>query len=106
MKNLAITCFLILFASSFAWGQDIWMHPNAGQWDDRIVYKVELTQGDMFIEKDGFTFYLNDGKQLLSHADHEHSHSEHAHHAADSMQVHNIQSKSMSQFFVQALSCT
>lgn len=77
----------------FAWGQDIWMHPNAGQWDNRIVYKIELAAGDMYIEKDGFTFYLHDGKQLLSHGDHDHGDSEHAESDVDSMRVHNIQSK-------------
>lgn len=75
----------------FAWGQDIWMHPNAGQWDDRILYKIDLVAGDMYIEKDGFTFYLHDGKQLLSHSDHEHGdHEENDH---ELMRVHNIQSK-------------
>jgi len=93
MKNLAITCFLMSLSSVFAWGQDIWMHPNAGQWDDRIVYKVELAQGDMYIEKDGFTFYLHDGKQLMSHGDHDHGDSGHDDREADSMRVHNIQSK-------------
>lgn len=93
MKNLAILCFFMSISCVFAWGQDVWMHPNAGQWDDRIVYKVELTQGDMYIEKDGFTFYLHDGKQLMSHGDHDHSGHDHEKNEADSMRVHNIQSK-------------
>lgn len=99
MKNLAIMCFLMLFAGNFAWGQDIWMHPNAGQWDNRILYKIDLNEGDMFIEKDGFTFYLHDGKQKMSHGDHDHSGHHHDHsghdHAeeSDSMKVHNIRSK-------------
>lgn len=92
MKNLTIMCFLISFASSFAWGQDIWMHPNAGQWDDRIEYKIDLNEGDMYIEKDGFTFYLHDGKQKMSHGDHDHD-AEHEENESDSMRVHNIQSK-------------
>ena len=93
MKNLAITCFLMSFSSSFAWGQDIWMHPNAGQWDDRIVYKIDLNEGDMYIEKDGFTFYLHDGKQQMSHGDHDHEVQIDHEEESDSMHVHNIQSK-------------
>ncbi len=93
MKNLSITCFLILLSSVFALGQDIWMHPNAGQWDDRIVYKIDLMEGDMYIEKDGFTFYLHDGKQLMSHSDHDHTDSDDEESEIDSMRVHNIQSK-------------
>lgn len=99
MKNLVITCFLMSISSVFTWGQDVWMHPNAGQWDDRIIYKIDLSEGDMFIEKDGFTFYLHDGKQLLSHSNHDHSHGHdhnhdaHEEHESDSIHVHNIQSK-------------
>lgn len=71
------------------------MHPNAGQWDSRILYKIDLSEGDMYIEKDGFTFFLHDGKQKMSHGDHEHDGSDHHDHEAesDSMKVHNIQSK-------------
>lgn len=71
----------------------MWMHPNEGQWDERIVYKIDLVEGDMYIEKDGFTFYLHNGKQALSHGDHDHAgdHNDEAY--SDSIQVHNIQSK-------------
>jgi len=55
-------------------GQNIWLHPNAGQWDDRIQYKVELAMGEMLIENDGFTYFLNDAKQRLGHHDNDHSH--------------------------------
>ncbi len=93
MRNLVFLCSLLLVSTLSAWGQDVWMHPNAGQWDDRIVYKIELNQGDMYIEKDGFTFYLHNGKQLLSHGDHDHGTAELEEESVDSMQVHNIQSK-------------
>jgi len=46
------------------------MHPNAGQWDDRINYKVELDLGEMLIEKDKFTYHLTD----LKIHDHRHAH--------------------------------
>ncbi|GAB5416603.1 MAG: hypothetical protein Crog4KO_34270 [Crocinitomicaceae bacterium] len=53
------------------------MHPNAGQWDDRIEYKVELDLGDMLIEKDKFTYHLTDIKLRHSHDDPDHSHADH-----------------------------
>ena len=87
------TCILATLFGLNTSAQDVWMHPNAGQWDDRIEYKIELTQGDLFIEKDGFTFYLHNGKQLLSHGDHVHGDSDHAEESPDSMMVHGIQSK-------------
>ncbi|MBL1279743.1 MAG: gliding motility-associated C-terminal domain-containing protein [Fluviicola sp.] len=44
------------------------MNPNQGQWDERIEYKVDLQLGEMYIEKDGFTYFLNDAKQTLRHS--------------------------------------
>jgi len=77
MKRLRILiAFLALVQGVSA--QDIWLHPNAGQWDDRIEYKVELDLGEMLIEKDKFTYHLTDLK-LHSHHDHGHDHS-HGHH--------------------------
>jgi gliding motility-associated-like protein len=60
-----------------AHAQDVWLHPNAGQWDDRIEYKVELDLGEMLIEKDKFTYHLTD---LKIHGHHEH---DHKHEASD-----------------------
>ena len=31
-------------------------HPNRGQWDERIAYKVDLDNGEMFIENQGVTY--------------------------------------------------
>ena len=64
------------------------MHPNAGQWDDRIEYKVELEMGEMFVEKDGFTYYLNDAAEHYGH-----SHGEHAHANDGQFRAHVIKSK-------------
>ncbi len=44
---------LILLVSFATCGQDGWMTPNRGQWDDRILYDLELDHGDFFIEKAG-----------------------------------------------------
>ena len=58
--------------------QDVWMHPNEGQWDSRVEYKVDLALGELLIEKDGFTFNLTDAKQKLGH-NHEDGHEDHHH---------------------------
>ena len=63
---------------------EVWMHPNAGQWDDRIEYKIDLHIGEMLIEKDGFTYYLHDGKINMSG----HNHSEEEHHENEDSEIH------------------
>lgn len=35
------------------------LHPNRGQWDDRIQYKVELQRGNMYVENAGFTYLFH-----------------------------------------------
>jgi gliding motility-associated-like protein len=69
--------------------QDVWMHPNAGQWDDRIEYKVELNTGDMYIEKDGFTYNLSD---VNERAGHDHGSEGHVH-DKEVIKTHVIKSK-------------
>ena len=53
----------------------IWLNPNNGQWDSRVLYKVDFQMGEMLIESDGFTYNFNDYKELMSH-DKEHHHEE------------------------------
>lgn len=36
------------------------MTPNKGQWDDRILFNVDLNQGKLYLESDGITFFLTD----------------------------------------------
>ncbi|MFT5779599.1 MAG: hypothetical protein ACI837_002558, partial [Crocinitomicaceae bacterium] len=91
MKNLVVTIFLIVFCGLNSSAQDAWMHPNAGQWDDRIEYKVELEMGEMLIEKDGFTYFLYDANQ---EARHDHDEAGVGHSSLDtSFKAHVIQSK-------------
>lgn len=54
---------LFITLLSYGQGDQVWLHPNRGQWDSRITYKVELHQGEMLIEPKGFTyrFYEMDG---------------------------------------------
>jgi hypothetical protein len=51
--------FLLLsFTAPLAYSQSIWMTPNKGQWDDRILYNVDLNHGKLYIENKGLTFFL------------------------------------------------
>jgi len=51
------------------------MTPNRGQWDDRILYNVDLNQGKLYLENTQMTFFLSDA---LSH-----NHGEHEHHSEE-----------------------
>lgn len=42
------------------WAQTVWMHPNRGQWDERINYQVELENGNLYIEDQGITIFMSD----------------------------------------------
>lgn len=62
MMTRLIFMFLLLFSlAPFVYGQDgeTWFEPNRGQWDSQILYKVGLQKGNFFIEKDKFTYALN-----------------------------------------------
>ncbi|MCF8433382.1 MAG: gliding motility-associated C-terminal domain-containing protein [Crocinitomicaceae bacterium] len=61
-----IFLFVLLCANTLQ-AQEVWMIPNKGQWDERIVYNVELVNGNMIIEKDGFTFSLSDIRSKVGH---------------------------------------
>lgn len=50
--------------------QELWLHPNRGQWDKEILYSMDLSQGHLFVDSRGFTFSLNDA------IDHSHDHQE------------------------------
>lgn len=53
--SLAVIFSVLLFA---LFGQDatVWLHPNKGQWDARIQYKVDLNSGEMLLENNSFTY--------------------------------------------------
>lgn len=36
----------------------IMLHPNRGQWDERVAYKVDLDMGEMLIENQGITYHF------------------------------------------------
>lgn len=52
--------------------QQVWMHPNRGQWHENIRYKIELTNGQFLIEQNAFTYHFHNVAELMhSHAGHE-----------------------------------
>ena len=93
MRNVFITVLTLALFGFTSLGQEVWMHPNSGQWDSRILYKVDLNQGEMYIEKDGFTFNLHDGKQKMSHSHEGDNHLHDEHDDDDGYLVHAIKSK-------------
>lgn len=62
-----------MLLTSNLFGQEVWITPNRGQWDDRILYNVDINQGKLYLEKNQMTFYLTDAMA--------HNHSEHENHS-------------------------
>lgn len=85
----AIIFLILLFTVFPGLSQEIWMHPNRGQWDSRIEYKVELQTGEMYIERNGWTINLNNFKEVLGH----HQETEHNDSEERSGEIHVIKSK-------------
>jgi hypothetical protein len=76
-------CFLLL--NSIAVSQNIWLHPNKGQWDSEIKYAVDLQNGYMYVDSKGFTYCLNNAMQ------HKHDAKPESDHVHD-IQMHVIKS--------------
>lgn len=55
-----ILLFSVLLSLSS--GAQVFMHPNRGQWDERIQYKVDMDYGYLLIENQGITYQLFDLK--------------------------------------------
>lgn len=66
---------MIHILSLVAISQSVWITPNRGQWDERILYNVDLNQGKAYLEKNQMTFYLTDALA--------HNHTEGEHHSED-----------------------
>lgn len=48
----------IWIALCFIGQSQIMMHPNRGQWEEPIAYKVDLDMGEMLIENQGITYHF------------------------------------------------
>lgn len=88
MRLLAL--FSVFFLTTFEiFSQVVWMHPNQGQWDNRISYKIDLDLGEMYLEKTGFTYFLHTAKSRHMH----NAETEHAENAALDFQAHVIRTE-------------
>jgi gliding motility-associated-like protein len=54
---LLVVC---LYSVAFGQTDKILLHPNEGQWDSKIHYSVDISQGTIFLNQTGFTYFLND----------------------------------------------
>lgn len=55
--RLVVTILLSVLCGARLSAQ-VWLHPNRGQWEKEILYKVDIDRGDLFIDKNGFTYVL------------------------------------------------
>lgn len=68
MQHIVVfTFFVIAFWGNIFAQEEVWMTPNKGQWNERIQYKVDLQSGNLFLERDGFSFLLSDAQEKLGH---------------------------------------
>lgn len=67
MRLIVFICFLLLSGSFFGQDGQVWMHPNKGQWHANIQYKIPLTNGDMYLEKTGFTYAFHNAGDTHDH---------------------------------------
>ena len=81
---MKLICVLLLCSFSLgSFCQEVWLTPNRGQWDSRILYNVDLNSGKLYIENKGMTFYLTDAMN------HEHTSDSHDH-ATEKKKYHAI----------------
>lgn len=66
MKYLVIIAFLATLPC-FAQEGQVFLHPNRGQWDNRIDYKVDLHGGFMVVENAGFSYLFTNWGHAEDH---------------------------------------
>ncbi len=82
---MSLLRFLIIFSFlNLAYGQDLWLYPNKGQWDERILYNLPLSSGRLYVEADGLTYFLSNATF------HGHEESKDDQHAEDALTCHAI----------------
>jgi gliding motility-associated-like protein len=75
MRGLLIIFFCSL-ATFIGHAQNVWLHPNVGQWDKEIIYTVDMASGHLYVDQKGFTYVLHDA-MAHKHDGEEHSAEEH-----------------------------
>lgn len=73
-----LSCLLTLFAVIALYGQSsaVYIHPNKGQWDNRILYNVEIAGGNFYFDREGYTISLRNFKHFHDAKDEHHAGSE------------------------------
>ncbi len=71
MTRFIVTAFLSFFVLQIGVAQ-VMMHPNRGQWDNRISYKIDLDMGEMLIENQGITYNFYTWHHPHKCSDHDH----------------------------------
>ncbi|MFM9006030.1 MAG: hypothetical protein ACKOSR_11090, partial [Flavobacteriales bacterium] len=74
MNLLRIIVLLACFQSALA--QGLWLYPNKGQWDERILFNLPLSTGRLYVEESGLTYFLTNAT-LHDHTEDAHSASTH-----------------------------
>lgn len=67
-----------------------WMHPNQGQWDQRINYKIDLAGGEMLVENLGFTYLFHNAYQ---HFHQSHQQDKSTSHEKEDLRFHAIKER-------------
>jgi gliding motility-associated-like protein len=57
----------LMIVKSYAQTNDVWMHPNAGQWDSNILHKIDLKSGWMYLEQGRFVYHMTNLGDLYAH---------------------------------------
>lgn len=51
---------MCLYSVAFGQTADVLLHPNEGQWDSKIHFKVDMRQGSILVNETGFAYFLHD----------------------------------------------
>ncbi|TNE74460.1 MAG: hypothetical protein EP333_05585, partial [Bacteroidetes bacterium] len=70
---MRIIAYIALFLMPLlAFGQnEVWMHPNVGQWQDPSDFKIDLQNGSGFIEENGMSFVFTNWDRHSHEEQHE-----------------------------------
>ena len=63
----------IIFVGKSAFAQ-LQFIENKGQWDNRVVFKSDISNGAFFLQKNGFSVVLHNTDDLKNFSDHQHGH--------------------------------
>jgi gliding motility-associated-like protein len=51
---------MCLYSVAFGQAENVLLHPNEGQWDSKIHFRVDMRQGSVFVNETGFAYFLHD----------------------------------------------